>query len=106
MPKYLFKASYTAEGIKGLSKEGGTARQAAVEKLTTGLGGRLEAFYFAFGNDDLYLIVDLPDNVAAASAALIVNSTGTVTTETVVLLTPDEVDEATRRTAEFRPPGG
>lgn len=106
MPKYLCNVSYTADGIKGLTKEGGSARRAAVEKLIGDLGGKLEAFYFAFGENDLYLIAELPDNVSAASAALIVSATGAVETDIVVLLTPEEVDEATNRTVEFRPPGG
>jgi uncharacterized protein with GYD domain len=106
MPKYLIKVSYTAEGIKGLLSEGGSSRRAAVEELTKSLGGSLEAFYFAFGDNDLYLIAEVPDNATAATAALIVTATGTVRTETVVLLTPEEVDEATRKTAQFRPAGG
>ena len=106
MPKYLFKASYTTEGVRGLATEGGSARKDAVEKLTNAIGGTLEAFYFAFGDDDVYVIVDAPDNVSAATASLAVNSTGAITTKTVVLLTAEEMDEVTRRTADFRPPGG
>lgn len=105
MPRYLSKVSYTAEGIKGLLSEGGSSRRAEVEQLLQALGGRLEAFYFAFGDHDLYLIADVPDNATAATAALVVGATGTVRTETVVLLTPEEVDEATRRTVAFRPAG-
>ena len=106
MPRYLYKVSYTAEGIKGLLSEGGSSRRAEVEQLLQALGGRLEAFYFAFGDHDLYLIADVPDNATAATAALVVGATGTVRTETVVLLTPEEVDEATRKSAQFRPAGG
>ena len=106
MPKYLFKASYTTEGVRGLAQEGGSARKSAVEKLTNAIGGTLEAFYFAFGDDDVYVIVDVPDNTSAVTASLAVNSTGAITTKTVVLLTPEEIDEAAKKTAEFRPPGG
>lgn len=105
MPKYLWRGSYTEQGLKGLLSEGGSARRAAVEQLIQSLGGRLEACYFAFGEDDLYLIFDAPDNVSAAAGALIVGASGAVRGTSVVLLTPEEVDEATRVSTEYRPPG-
>ncbi len=104
MPKFLWRGSYTTDGVKGLMKEGGTARREAVEHLVQSLGGTLEAFYFGFGEDDLYIILDLPDTVAGAAGSLIVAASGAVRGATVVLLTPEEVDEATRRSAEYRPP--
>ena len=76
MPKYLSIASYTAEGAKGLLKEGGSARRAAVEKLVESAGGRLEACYFAFGENDLYSLMDLPDHASAAAAALAAGAPG------------------------------
>jgi Uncharacterized conserved protein len=105
MPKYLTVASYTAEGAKGLLKEGGTARRAVVEKLLKGLGGHLEAFYFAFGEDDVYLITDGPDNVTTAAMSLTISASGVVRTKTVVLLTPEEMDQAAKKTVKYRPPG-
>jgi uncharacterized protein with GYD domain len=105
MPKYLTVASYTAEGAKGLLKEGGTARRAVVEKLLKGLGGHLEAFYFAFGEDDVYLITDGPDNVTTAAMSLTISASGAVRTKTVVLLTPEEMDQAAKKTVKYRPPG-
>jgi uncharacterized protein with GYD domain len=105
MPKYLIKASVTPEGAQGMMKEGGTGRREAVEKLAESAGGSLEALYFAFGETDVYSIVDLPDNSAAAALALTVSSSGAIQTNTVVLMTPEEVDEATRKTVEYRPPG-
>jgi uncharacterized protein with GYD domain len=78
MSKYLVQAIYTAEGAKGLVKAGGTARRAAVQKMVQGLGGRVEAFYFAFGENDAYLILDVPDNLTAAAISLAVASTGAV----------------------------
>ena len=105
MPKYLVKASYTADGIKGVLKEGGSSRQAAVEKLTKGLGGSVEAFYFAFGTDDVFLILDLPDNVSAAAVSLTVGASGAVTSNVTVLLTPAEIDQAAKKTVDYSPPG-
>ena len=105
MPKYLTIASYTSEGAKGLLKEGGTARRAAVEKLMKSMGGRLEAFYFAFGDNDAYLITEAPDNVTTAAISLTVSASGAVRTKTIVLLTPAEIDQAAKKTVKFRPPG-
>ena len=106
MPRYLWKASYTTEGVKGVLKDGGTGRRAAVEQMVKGLGGNLDAFYFAFGEADVYVIADLPDNKAATAIALAVNSAGAVQLETAVLLTPEEVDEAAKTAVDYRPPGG
>ena len=106
MPKFLFQASYSVDGVKGVLKEGGSGRQAAIEKLVAGVGGRLEGFYFAFGGDDAFVIADLPDQQSAAAIGLAVNASGGARVRTVVLLTPAEVDDAARKTVEYRPPGG
>ena len=105
MPKYLIQASYTEEGAKGLLREGGTGRRAAVEQLIRGLGGRLEAFYFAFGGSDVYLIADLPDNASTVAASLTIAASGAVRPKTTVLLTPEEIDQAAKKTVPYRPPG-
>ena len=105
MAKYLYQASYTAEGVRGLLKDGGSSRREAVKKMIGSLGGTMEAFYYAFGADDVYLIVDVPDNVTAAAAALAVGSSGAVKIRTTVLLTPEEMDAAAKKTVAFRPPG-
>jgi uncharacterized protein with GYD domain len=105
MPKYLFKASYAAEGVRGIAKEGGTGRRDTIAKLAENSGGRMESFYFAFGQDDAFVTCDLPNNATAAAVALAVNSSGAVSVTTVVLMTPEEVDEATRTTVDYRPPG-
>jgi uncharacterized protein with GYD domain len=105
MSKYLFQASYTGEGLKGLLKEGGTSRRQAVEKTIEGLGGTLEAFYYAFGYTDVYAIAELPDNVSTAAFALIVNAAGTAKVNTTVLMTPEEVDQAVKKSVDYRPPG-
>jgi uncharacterized protein with GYD domain len=106
MPKYLFQANYTAEGAKGIHKDGGSARRAAIQKAVAELGGRLEAFYFAFGGTDVYTIVDLPDNVAAAAMALAVAGSGKASARTTVLITPEEVDAAVKKNVAYRGPGG
>jgi uncharacterized protein with GYD domain len=106
MAKYLVKASYTSEGAKGVMAEGGSSRRDTINKLIQNMGGSMEAFYFAFGDDDVYVIADLPDNSAAAAVALAVNSSNAVRLSTVVLMTPEEVDAATKRSVDYRPPGG
>ena len=105
MARYLFQGSYSPEGARGLLREGGTRRRAAVERLMQSLGGRLEAFYYEFGDTDLYMIVDVPDNVAAASASLIVAASGAGRWRTVVLLTPEDMDRAAASGAAYEAPG-
>jgi uncharacterized protein with GYD domain len=105
MPKYLAQCNYVGEGLKGLLKEGGSSRRAIVEKLVKSLGGTVEAFYYAFGETDLYVIADVPDNVSMTAIALTVNATGTVTVKTTVLMTPEEVDEAAKKSPIYRPLG-
>jgi uncharacterized protein with GYD domain len=105
MPKYLVQANYVGEGLKGLLKEGGSSRRAAVEKLFGSAGGRVEAFYYAFGDTDLFVIADAPDNVTAAALSLIVNAAGAATAKITVLLTAEEIDAAAKKTATYRPPG-
>ena len=106
MPKFLLEASLNAQGVKGVRSEGGTARREAVKTAVESVGGELEAFYFAFGERDVYVLADLPDNESAAAMALAVNSAGPVATRTVVLLTPEEVDAAANRSVDYRQPGG
>ena len=105
MPKYLVQASYTREGVEGVRAAGGSSRRDAVAETARSLGGELESFYFAFGEHDAYVTVDLPDNEAAAAVALTVNASGAAAVKTTVLLTPEQVDEAARRSVEYRPPG-
>ena len=105
MPRYLAHASYTVEGLKGLLKDGGTKRREVVEQLAKSLGGTVEAFYYAFGDDDLFVIFDLPDNVSATTASLVVNASGAATVKITVLLTPEEVDQATKKSVDYLPPG-
>jgi uncharacterized protein with GYD domain len=105
MPKYLIQASYTVEGLDGIRAKGGSSRRDAVAESIRSAGGKMESFYFAFGEDDVYVVADLPDNETAAAFALTVNSSGGVKTKTTVLLTPDEVDAAAKRSIDYRAPG-
>ena len=106
MPKYLFAATLTQSGVQGVMKEGGTSRREALRKAVESVGGTLEAFYFAFGETDVYLIVDVPDAAAAVALSMSTSASGAVGVKTIALVTPEEVDEAKTRTVEYRPPGG
>jgi uncharacterized protein with GYD domain len=109
MPKYLMRATYNVDGLKGLIKDGGIGRREATEQALQAVNGTLEAYYFAFGESDVYLIVDLPDNVIALAGSLVSNAVGTDRLTTTVLITPEEVDQATNMVKElgaaYRPPG-
>jgi len=105
MPKFMFQASLSPEGVKGLLSEGGTARRSVVKDAIETLGGTLEAFYFAFGGDDVVGICDLPDNETAAAFGLETSSSGRVSVTTTVLITPEEVDRAREKNSGWRPPG-
>jgi uncharacterized protein with GYD domain len=105
MAKYLLTASYRAEGAKGLLKEGGTKRRQAAEQAIASAGGKLEAFYFAFGDSDAFVIVEAPNHATVAAASLAINASGAVRTKTVVLLTPEEIDQAVKKGTTYRAPG-
>ena len=105
MPKYLARASYTSEGLAGLMKEGGTSRRDALSATIASVGGTVEAFYYAFGEDDLYIIMDVPDQAAAAALGLAISAAGAITWSTTALLTPEEIDAAVGTPVEYRPPG-
>jgi uncharacterized protein with GYD domain len=105
MSRFLVKASYSTEGAKGVQRAGGTSRRDAVAEMAEGLGGKLESFYFAFGETDAYVVLDLPDNTSAAAASIAVNTSGGATSEVVVLLTPEDIDAAAKLSVDYRPPG-
>ena len=104
MPKYLFQASYTKEGLSGLVTEGAAARREMAGRLAASLGGSVEALYYAFGDSDLYAIADLPDDAAAAAVSLSIGASGTASIKTTVLVTPETIDEAIARSADYQPP--
>jgi uncharacterized protein with GYD domain len=105
MPRYLIVASYTAEGTQGLLSKGGTARRTAVTEMVEKLGGTVETFDFAFGEDDVFTICNIPDAVTAASIGLTVGASGLTTVRTIVLLTPEEIDAAAQMHPDYRGPG-
>ncbi len=105
MARYLWQVNYTQEGLKGLIKEGGSKRQKALEKTLKSLGGKVEAFYYVFGDSDVITIAELPDNVSIAAGALAINATGAAVVKTSILLTPKEIDAACKKSCHYRPPG-
>ena len=105
MGKYLFEANYTREGADGLAKVGGVSRRAALTDAIEGMGGAMEAFYYAFGDRDAYMIVDLPDDASATAVALTIARAGVLTIKTTVLITPETVDEAVAKEVPYRLPG-
>ena len=105
MPKYMIQASYVGDGLKGLLKEGGTKRRETVATVIEGMGGKLESLYYAFGDYDVVGIAELPDNISSAAFSLTVNSSGAIKAKTTVLITPEEIDEVSKKTVAFRPPG-
>jgi uncharacterized protein with GYD domain len=105
MPKYLLEVNYTLDGVKGVMAQGGSARQAAAQAAAKSVGGKLDSFYFAFGGTDVFTVADLPDNAAAAALALAVTAGGGAAVKTVVLLTPAEIDAATKAKVLYTPPG-
>jgi uncharacterized protein with GYD domain len=105
MAKFLVRANYTASGTKGLMKEGGSGRRAAVHKAVEALGGKVEAFYFAYGDNDTFVICDFPDAASGLAMVMAVNSSGAATCTTVPLITPEELDAASKKTVSYRAPG-
>ena len=105
MPKYLVLASYSAEGAQGVLKDGGTKRRQAADAALKSVGARVESFFFAFGKHDAVVVIDAPDNASVAAASLAIAASGAVRSETVVLLTPEEVDQATKKGATYTAPG-
>jgi uncharacterized protein with GYD domain len=105
MPKYLFQVNYVGEGIKGLLKDGGSKRRAVTEKLFKSLGGSLEAYYYGIGDTDLYIIAEFPNHAAVKACGLAVTATGTIATKATVLLTPEDIDEATKLKPTYSAPG-
>ena len=105
MTKYLFEANYVGEGIKGLMREGGTKRRDALADALTSVGGSLESFYYAFGDTDVLGVFDVPDQAGAAALSLMINSTGNVNVRLKPLMTPEDIDEAAKKTPSYRAPG-
>ncbi|MGI9085712.1 MAG: GYD domain-containing protein [Aeromicrobium sp.] len=106
MPKYMIQAAYTPDGLKGVLKKGGSSRREAIQSMAQSLGGSVEALYFAFGDADVYVILEMPDNVSVAAVMMTVSASGALASaKTVVLLTPEDVDEAAQKSVDYAPPG-
>ncbi len=105
MPKYLFQGSYIGDGLKGLLKEGGTKRVEAARQLFESMGGKLESFHFALGDHDIFVVFELPDNVSAAAVSMVINASAAAAGKVTVLLSPEEVDQASHKSVNYRPPG-
>jgi uncharacterized protein with GYD domain len=105
MPKYLFEVDYSAEGTKGLLRDGGSRRRAAVEGAVAGLGGKVEAFYFTYGVRDAITIVELPDSASALALSMTASASGSVAFRTTPLISPEEIDQASHKTVRYQPPG-
>jgi uncharacterized protein with GYD domain len=105
MPKYMFTASYSVEGVKGLLADGGSKRRAVAQKAVESVGGKLEAFYYALGKHDVIGIADMPDNASIAALSLSISSTGAVRLQTTALLSPEEIDAAAKKAVKYTAPG-
>lgn len=105
MGKYLFHGSFTADGLRGIMKDGAAGRPKVVETLAKSVGGKLESYYFAFGDDSYFIVCDLPDDEAAAACAMAVGASGAVSNSTIKLLTPKQVDAAIKLSPKYRAPG-
>ena len=105
MPKYLLQVSYTADGAKGVLKDGGSKRREAARAATSSVGGTLDSMYFAFGDSDAIVIVDAPDTASIIACSLALNASGAVTSKTTVLITPEEIDSAAKKSPTYTPPG-
>jgi len=105
MPKYLLQVNYTVDGLKGVLAQGGSAREKVASEAAKSAGGSIDCYYFAFGDTDVFTIADLPDNAAAAALALAVSASGGATIRTTVLLSPADVDAATKKKILYTPPG-
>lgn len=105
MAKYLIRGNYVGDGITGLMKDGGTKRRKAAEAALASVGGSIESFYYAFGDTDLFTIVDLPDAAAAVAGSLMINASGAVMVTMTPLLTVADMDAAAALDVEYQPPG-
>lgn len=99
MPRYLWQVTYSPTGASGVIADGGTARCDAIRRMVERVGGSVEICYFSLGGRDLYVIGEVPDEIAAASLSIHTTASGAARTEAITLLTPDEMDKATSTVA-------
>ena len=105
MAKFLIQAAYTIDGAKGVLKEGGSSRKAQIAQILERVGGKLESFYYAFGEWDVFARMDVPDAVTATALSMAINASGGVNLRTTPLLTAEEIDQATKKSIAYRAPG-
>jgi uncharacterized protein with GYD domain len=105
MAKYLVRANYLGDGVKGLLSEGGSSRREAARASVESVGGTLDAMYYAFGDTDVFGIGDFPDEASATAWSLMVNASGSLTASLTPLMTPEDVDAAVAKSPAYRPPG-
>lgn len=105
MARFMYKVSYSKEGMQGVIKEGAANRKTFIEKMAAEMGGSISSFDFAFGDTDVYVIAEMEDQITAAAVATAVAASGAATIETVVLLSADDVDRAIGKHAPYRAPG-
>jgi len=105
MAKYLFQATYTADGLKGLEKDKALGRKSALTKAVEAAGGKLEALYWSFGEHDWILLADLPDNTSASAFSFAVSRSGLLRVTTIPLVSAEETDAALQKRVNFQPPG-
>jgi len=105
MAKYLFQITYTEIGFQSILAEGGSKRKEAIEVAIKSLNGWLEALYYSFGETDMFIVCELPDNVSASAFSMIASSGGVARVKTTVLISAEEIDRATKKTIDYRPPG-
>jgi uncharacterized protein with GYD domain len=103
--KYLFIGRYTAEGAKGVLREGGSGRRDAARQVVESVGGSLESLYWGFGKDDFYATADLPSHAAAAAVSLTLGASGAINVRSIPLMTAEDLDAATKLSPSYRPPG-
>jgi uncharacterized protein with GYD domain len=100
MPHYLCQVSYTPEGWAALLRKP-VNRVEAVRPAVEKLGGTIEGAWFTFGESDLILLLDMPDNISAASFAIAAAAGGAVKSyKTTPLLSIEDGIEALKRGAK------
>ena len=105
MAKFLVQAAYTVDGVKGVMREGGTARRAQLGQILERVGGKVDAFYYAFGEWDVVAIIEAPDTATVTALSMTINASGGVKLRTTPLITPEEIDQATKKSISYRAPG-
>jgi uncharacterized protein with GYD domain len=107
MPRYLVHFKYSPDGAKGFLKEKAASREAAIRKAYEGVGGKVEALYWATGGEYTgTVVVELPDAATGAAFMMVVGATGAFDgVKSTEALTSSELDRALAKTIAYRAPG-